>query len=109
MEEARDSRYFEGQRHTPEAKEVFKQLEAMLGAYNFDGSETQVDYFHVNFYGHVRVCWKLEREEKEAYQAAKVDEAQRALAVEIEIEARKDLEDSVELEWVNESPLARAF
>lgn len=35
------------------ARELVKDLEARVGAFNFDGSETMVDYFHVNFYAHV--------------------------------------------------------
>jgi hypothetical protein len=39
---------------TDEAKAVKDTLEALLGSYNWDGSETQVDYFDVRFYGHVK-------------------------------------------------------
>jgi hypothetical protein len=35
------------------ARELLKHLEGRLGAFNFDGSDSQTDYFHVNFYGHV--------------------------------------------------------
>lgn len=40
------------------------KLEAMLDAYNFDGSDSQVDYFHVRFYAHVGVDYRLEKEER---------------------------------------------
>jgi hypothetical protein len=30
------------------------KIEALVGAYNFDGSDIQSDYFHVNFYSTVR-------------------------------------------------------
>lgn len=36
-----------------EASEVTKKVKAMLDAYNFDGSDTMTDYFHVNFYSEV--------------------------------------------------------
>jgi hypothetical protein len=37
---------------TDEATAIIARLDSILNAYNFDGSEVQVDYFHVNFYGH---------------------------------------------------------
>jgi hypothetical protein len=37
-------------RRTPEAREVIAKIEALVEAYNFDGSDSQTDYFHVNFY-----------------------------------------------------------
>ena len=30
-------------------------LNAIVDSYNFDGSDSMVDYFHVNFYGHVQL------------------------------------------------------
>jgi hypothetical protein len=36
-----------------EASAVVKKVEAILDAYNFDGSDPMTDYFHVNFYGSV--------------------------------------------------------
>lgn len=38
-----------------EARAVDAKLEAMLAAYNFDGSDLSTDYFHVRFYGHVTI------------------------------------------------------
>ncbi len=38
--------------------------------YNFDKSDTQSDYFHVNFYGHVDFCHEFERVERVALQAS---------------------------------------
>jgi len=43
----------ENEYYSPEAKKLLDQLEAIMAAYNYDGSETQVDYFDVNFYGSV--------------------------------------------------------
>lgn len=67
-------RYPEGpglELHTAEARAVVDALEALVGAYNFNGSEIQVDYFHVNFYGRVDIDWHLERAEREAFLAEK--------------------------------------
>jgi len=36
-----------------EAAAIVERVEAMLDAYNFDGSDSMTDYFHVNFYAHV--------------------------------------------------------
>jgi len=38
---------------TEEAEGALKVLKQIHGAYNFDGSESMVDYFHVNYYGQV--------------------------------------------------------
>lgn len=40
--------------HSASACELEKQLESIMGAYNYDGSDIQSDYFNVNFYQHVR-------------------------------------------------------
>ncbi len=58
---------------TPAAKELQTKLDGMLQAYNFDGSEIQSDYFHVNFYGNAKISWKLLDLERAAFRAAKVE------------------------------------
>lgn len=40
--------------HSVGAMSVERQLERIMAAYNFDGSDIQSDYFHVNFYAHIR-------------------------------------------------------
>lgn len=61
--------------HTPEAKALEKKLDAMLQAYNFDGSDIMTDYFHVKFYGNAGWDWQLESAERkeitEEYEANK--------------------------------------
>ncbi|CAL9611144.1 hypothetical protein SUDANB1_05628 [Streptomyces sp. enrichment culture] len=42
----------------PQLKPILKALEEIHGWYNFDGSDAMVDYFHVNYYGHVDVDWQ---------------------------------------------------
>lgn len=39
----------------PVAKDVKARLEAIVRSYNFDGSDTQTDYWHVAFYSNVSV------------------------------------------------------
>jgi hypothetical protein len=39
--------------YTATATQAIKTIEGIMAAYNFDDSDSQVDYFHVNFYGHV--------------------------------------------------------
>jgi hypothetical protein len=46
-------------RYSPEFRKVLDTLKALLDAYNFDGSDTMTDYFHVRFYGHVNVGYRL--------------------------------------------------
>ena len=45
--------HFRGERLTSEALSTQRTIEGILRAYNFDGSDSQSDYFHVNFYGSV--------------------------------------------------------
>lgn len=57
-----------GYGYTDEAKALRRALKAISDAYNYDGSEIMVDYFHVRFYGDVDIshdlweaaCLKLE-------------------------------------------------
>lgn len=57
-------------RFTPEARQVLDTLEGLLEAYNYDGSDLQTDYFHVNFYSTVKFAWELEEaQEKGLHQA----------------------------------------
>ncbi|WP_333746217.1 hypothetical protein [Streptomyces sp. IBSBF 2950] len=42
----------------PELRGIVTALEKIHRAYNYDGSDAQVDYFHVNYYGHVEVDWR---------------------------------------------------
>lgn len=39
--------------YTEEAKKALDVVEAVVNSYNFDGSDTMTDYFHVRFYGNV--------------------------------------------------------
>lgn len=59
-----------GERYTPEFDAVVKKLEAMLQAYNHDGSDAMTDYFDVKFYGHVSVWWEFERAREAEEKAA---------------------------------------
>lgn len=38
-----------------EGKRIYKELKKLVDAYNFDGSDTQSDYFHRNYYSHVSI------------------------------------------------------
>lgn len=40
---------------TRRLKDLIGALEDALDAFNYDGSDTQTDYFNVNFYGHVTI------------------------------------------------------
>lgn len=60
------------------ARALKAKLSDMLEAYNFDGSESQVDYFHVNFYGGVDFDWTLEKAERDA-----LKELRAAVSVEV--------------------------
>lgn len=53
---------------SPEGASVIKKLEAISWAYNYDGSESQVDYFDRRFYGSIDIedDWHREFRQKEA-------------------------------------------
>lgn len=40
-------------RFTPEATEAFAHMSEIVAAYNFDGSDSMTDYYHVNFSSHI--------------------------------------------------------
>jgi len=50
-------------RFAPELRELKERLQGLLDAYNFDGSDSMTDYFHVNFYGWVEVDSRLEADD----------------------------------------------
>jgi hypothetical protein len=41
-------------KYNDRAKKLLDEVEAVINQYNFDDSDSQIDYFHVNFYDHVR-------------------------------------------------------
>lgn len=46
--------------YSERAQEITKRLDGILAAYNYDGSDTQTDYFNVRFYGHAKPEWQWE-------------------------------------------------
>lgn len=58
---AADPQTAQRERYTDEFVALVKTLEAMLSAYNRDNSDTMTDYFDVNFYQHVQMCWEAEK------------------------------------------------
>jgi hypothetical protein len=55
---------FEGDRITDDAKRILNVLNKIHGAYNFDNSDSQTDYFHVRYYGSAEFGWELQREDR---------------------------------------------
>lgn len=53
-------------RYTDFATALFKELEAMGTAYNYDRSDMQTDYYDTNFALHVDYWWETEKAEREA-------------------------------------------
>lgn len=77
-------KFYEGDRFSPERKTLEKKLTEIASAYNFDGSDTQSDYFNVNFYLHVHADHEYERrqrevERKRAQQEVDAERARRAI------------------------------
>lgn len=44
--------------HTPALEALIKELNTLMGAYNYDRSDAMVDHFDTNFYGRVDVDWR---------------------------------------------------
>lgn len=66
-------------RYTAAGSALIKALEAILGAYNHDGSDTMTDYFDVKFYGNASVdgTWEaVERERVRTNLAAELGDVQ---------------------------------
>lgn len=53
-------------RYTPETNKMIKDIQSIIGSYNYDGSDIQSDYFNVRFYSNVGVAYETEKAEKEA-------------------------------------------
>lgn len=48
------------ERFTDEAKKIFDNFKLIVEQYNFDDSDSQTDYFHVNYYTSIGVDWECE-------------------------------------------------
>lgn len=59
-----DFSYPARERYTAEALSLREKLDGMLDAYNFNGSQIEVDYFHVNFYGNVEFDYAIEKSDR---------------------------------------------
>ena len=51
--------------HNDTGKRILETLERIHAAYNHNGSESQVDYFDVNYYGSRDIDWEFEKAERE--------------------------------------------
>ena len=51
-------------RYSDAARALLASVEAIVAAYNFDGSDTMSDCYHVNFYGDVGFDWRQEDRER---------------------------------------------
>jgi hypothetical protein len=49
---------------TTEGERILKHVESLANAYNFDGSDSQSDYFDVNFYLNVQYDWDFREAQK---------------------------------------------
>ena len=56
--------FYQGERFSEAQRALLKKLEKLANAYNYDGSDIQSDYFHVNYYLHVKMDWEFERERR---------------------------------------------
>lgn len=56
-----------GRHMTTEAVRIKGVIEAIVAAYNHDGSEVQVDYFDVNFYSSVTFDWQTTPRQTQGY------------------------------------------
>jgi hypothetical protein len=56
-------------RNSEAARALLAKVEEVVGAYNFDGSDMQSDYYHVNFASDVKLSWEQEQTEREGLEA----------------------------------------
>ena len=87
LSEFKNNEYSRAQKYTEEASELLEEARNIVEAYNFDGSDARVDYFHVRFYKSVDYDRDLERERREV-EASKSFEAEK-LKEEIESNLQK--------------------
>lgn len=64
--------------HSPEMAAALKRVESIIAAYNFDGSNSMVDYFHVRFYSRVGLAWEWADTAREAELAVALEAARAA-------------------------------
>jgi hypothetical protein len=64
---AADGTHMHSGRLSVDATRVNEKIQAILDAYNFDGSDIMSDYFHVNFY--TTICFAFSNAEHEALEA----------------------------------------
>lgn len=55
-------------RYNARASAALRQIQAIVDGYNYDGSDSQSDYFEVNFYGHVEISHKITSAERRVFQ-----------------------------------------
>jgi hypothetical protein len=56
-------------RHTPKVLKALEVLKQLANQWNYDNSDSMVDYFDVNYYTHVKVDWELDRDDRIAEEA----------------------------------------
>ena len=79
--------------NSAELNAVLKYCDAYLQSYNYDNSDTQTDYYDVNFYGNFGIASKYEQTEQTAEIIADcADFAEKKQAFEIAEEARRAAE-----------------
>lgn len=96
--------------NSAELNAVLKYCDAFLQSYNYDNSDTQTDYFDVNFYGRFGVSSAYERTEQTAEIIADcADFAKQKEAFEIAEEARRAAEwEAIEKQQAKEREDAEA-
>lgn len=55
------------ERYSLKGREVLKRLQSLMDGFNYDGSDSMVDYFNVNFYGHANYDWELDMAVRKSY------------------------------------------
>lgn len=59
-----------GSREVMTRDELLDTVKSIVDAYNYDGSDSQSDYYNVNFYGFVDFAHELEQSERDASRVA---------------------------------------
>lgn len=97
--------FYEGERYSEKLRALLKQVKKLADAYNFNDSDLQTDYFHVNYYLNVAVDHTFEAEQRKR----ELDAVRVAMNEEREALTRKRWEDLDQEPSPEDSPIMRSM
>lgn len=96
-----NERHYETRREwaekSPELSAILQYAESLLNSYNYNNSDTMTDYFDVNFYDSVGVCYDYQQTEPTEAQRAEIEQFRARME-----EEKRNEEERREQEWQEE-------